>query len=65
MRKLESSALRGLCNSSSHQVPAQFAFLLWFPSVDCDSGHVSQTNPFLSRLILVMMLHHSDKPWLR
>lgn len=35
-------------------------FLPWLPSVGCDSGYVNQRNPFLHKLLLAMVFHHSD-----
>ena len=49
-----------LCISYCLQVPAWLELLLWFPSVDYDSGYISQINSFLFRLLLVVVSHHSS-----
>lgn len=49
-----------VCFSSCLQVPVQFEFLLWLPSVDNDSGCISQISPLLSKLLLVKAFHHSN-----
>lgn len=36
----------GLCISFCLQVPTWFERLFWLPSMDCESGHESQTKPF-------------------
>jgi hypothetical protein len=35
-------------------------FPYWLPSVDCDAVCVSQINPLLLKLLMVMVFHHGD-----
>lgn len=42
------------------QVFAQFEFLPWFLSVDCDLEYVSQINLFLPKLLFVKLFYHSS-----
>ena len=53
LSKPVSNITHGLCISSCLQDSAWVEFLPWLPSVDCDSGYMSQTNPFLPKLLLV------------
>lgn len=53
--------LCGFCIRSCLQIPTQFEFLHWLPSMDCDLGYVSEINLFSPcQVAFVLVFHHSN-----
>jgi hypothetical protein len=52
--------LHSLCTSFCLQILLLLEFLSWAPSVGYHLGYVSQINPFVPSMLLVIVFHHDN-----